>query len=475
MKSDKLHEECSIFGISLKEKTTAPHLVYNGLVSLQHRGQEGAGIASVVEGKMSAYRGMGLVGQVFTNEVLANLDPATTAIGHTRYSTTGGNSSCNVQPVLTEYLTGRIATAHNGNLVNALEIKKFLQQHGLQFNSTTDTEVASSLIAFYAIKEKDILKGAIKAANELVGAFSMLVETHDRSIIAMRDASGFRPICLGRNEDGIAVASESCALDSCGFEFIRDLLPGEVVVIKDGEIVSESIEITNKVEGGGICIFEYIYFARPDSTIDNLSVFKSRYRMGQRLAREYPVEADCVCGVPDSGLVAAMGYAEASGLPYVSAFVKNRYIGRSFIFPTQLEREMAVKMKLNPLKATIEGKRIVLIDDSIVRGTTSERIVKMLKSAGAKEIHMRISSPPFAHTCHYGTDIGDEKNLIINQKGMNVEKIAEKIGVDSLGYISLDGLKTSCEGCSLDFCTKCFTGNGDLKTQAKDELERTGL
>jgi amidophosphoribosyltransferase len=318
------------------------------------------------------------------------------------------------------------------------------------------------------MKTGDPIAGVIKAAQELVGAFSMVIIASDGKLIAVRDGSGFRPLCVGVNEYGVAFASESCALDGCGFEFVRDLLPGEVVVAEKGEITYEQVEITPKVEDSGLCIFEYVYFSRPDSTLDNLNVFHARYKMGQRLAQEYPVEADVVCGVPDSGLVAAMGYAEKSGLPYVSGFVKNRYIGRSFIFPTQIERESAVRLKLNPLKSEVQGKRVVLVDDSIVRGTTSARIVRMLKNAGAREVHVRVSSPPFRYTCHFGTDIGKESNLIANK--IDVDKIADEINADSLGYISIEGLKASCAGCALPFCVKCFEGNGDIKSHQKNEL-----
>jgi len=289
-------------------------------------------------------------------------------------------------------------------------------------------------------------------------------------LIAVRDPNGFRPLCIGKNGIGCAVASESCALETCGFEFVRDVQPGEVVMIEHGEITKQlSINDEQSKRDHGICIFEYVYFARPDSVIDGLSVYEARYNMGLALAREYPVEADAVCGVPDSGLDAACGYSAASGFPLVTGFVKNRYIGRSFIYPTQDKRDSAVRLKLNPLSANIKGKRIVLVDDSIVRGTTSEKIVKSLKNAGAKEVHMRVSSPPFRHTCHYGTDIDSEENLIANN--MSLDEICCKIGADSLGYISIDSLKNACKNCAVSFCTACFTGNTDADWAKKDVFE----
>jgi len=289
-------------------------------------------------------------------------------------------------------------------------------------------------------------------------------------LIAVRDPNGFRPLCIGKNGIGCAVASESCALETCGFEFVRDVQPGEVVMIEHGEITKQlSINSEQSKRDHGICIFEYVYFARPDSVIDGLSVYEARYNMGLALAREYPVEADAVCGVPDSGLDAACGYSAASGFPLVTGFVKNRYIGRSFIYPTQDKRDSAVRLKLNPLSANIKGKRIVLVDDSIVRGTTSEKIVKSLKNAGAKEVHMRVSSPPFRHTCHYGTDIDSEENLIANN--MSLDEICRKIGADSLGYISIDSLKNACKNCAVSFCTACFTGNTDADWAKKDVFE----
>jgi len=464
----KLHEECAVFGVSLTTDEAAG-ITYNGLLSLQHRGQEGAGIAVANNRSIVCKKDVGLVSEVFSGVELASLPKGKVAVGHTRYSTTGHNTKENVGPFVTEYLTGRIATAHNGNITNASEIRGELANLGLHFGATSDSEVVSSLIAYYIITEKNSLIGATMAACLLKGAFSIIIATSKNKLIAVRDPNGFRPLCIGKSAIGFAVASETCALDACGFEFVRDVLPGEVIMIENGQITHEGVKLQNSEEARGLCIFEYVYFARPDSVIDGLSVYDARYNMGAALAKEYPVKADVVCGVPDSGLDAAYGYSAGSGLPLVTGFVKNRYIGRSFIYPTQTQRDSAVRLKLNPLSASIRGKRIVLVDDSIVRGTTSEKIVKSMKNAGAKEVHMRISSPPFRHTCHYGTDIDNEENLIANK--MSLEEIGKKIGADSLGFISIDGLKNACSKCALPFCTACFTGNGEAERAKKNIFE----
>jgi len=480
MQIDKLNEECAVFGVSMTTEE-AVGITYNGLLSLQHRGQEGAGIAVANNRSIVCHKDEGLVSEVFSGGELERLPKGKAAVGHTRYSTTGHSSKENAGPFVTEYLTGRIATAHNGNITNAKEIRSELANLGLNFNATSDSEVVSSLIAYYITKEQSSLHGAARAAGLLRGAFSLVIVTSKNKLIAVRDSKGFRPLCIGKNDTGCAVASESCALETCGFEFVRDVQPGEVIMIENGEITEQRIISKQKTEnseqedrqrennGLGLCIFEYVYFARPDSVIDGLSVYAARYNMGIALAWEFPVDADAVCGVPDSGLDAAYGYSAASGIPLVSGFVKNRYIGRSFIYPTQSKRDNAVRLKLNPLAANIRGKKIVLVDDSIVRGTTSEKIIRSLKNAGAKEVHMRVSSPPFRHTCHYGTDIDNEENLIANN--MNLDEICRKIGADSLGYISIDALKDSCKKCALSFCTACFTGNTDEQFEKKNVFE----
>ena len=469
---------CAIFGVNLNtgEDTgaAAVGVTYNGLLALQHRGQEGAGIAVVNDNHIHYHKNVGLVAEVFTPEILQALPKGSVAVGHTRYSTTGGNRKENVGPFVTDYLTGRIATAHNGNITNAREIREYLRNCGLRFEATNDSEVISQLIGYCITKEGGTVRGTIKAAECLRGAFSLIIASGKNKLIAVRDPDGFRPLCIGKNESGYAIASESCALDSCGFAFVRDVLPGEVVVIENGEIVYNDVKLSTK-SNKGLCIFEYVYFARPDSIIDKLSVYEARINMGATLAEEFPVDADIVCGVPDSGLDAAKGYSLRSGIPFASGFVKNRYIGRSFIYPDQIQRDSAVRLKLNPLAASVKGKRIVLVDDSIVRGTTSEKIVRSLKNAGAVEVHMRISSPPFKFTCNYGTDIDEECNLIYNKMDRArqgspaaatgfgaephlVDAIRQKIGADSLGYISIEGLKKACAGSDMRFCTACFTG-----------------
>lgn len=471
----KLNEECAVFGVSLTTGEAAG-ITYNGLLSLQHRGQEGAGIAVVNDGKILCHKEVGLVSEVFSGNELEKLSGCGIAVGHTRYGTTGNNKKENVGPFVTEYLTGRIATAHNGNITNAAQIRQQLKSQGLNFDATSDSEVVSSLIAYCITKEENIIQGVVNGADFLQGAFSLLIATSENKLIALRDPSGYRPLCIGKNSMGYAAASESCALETCGFEFIRDVLPGEVIIFENGKLTCQGVRLkdsqnphSNK-ESGGLCIFEYVYFARPDSIIDGLSVYEARYNMGVILAGEYPVDADVVCGVPDSGLDAASGYSAQSGIPLVSGFVKNRYIGRSFIYPTQTERDSAVRLKLNPLTTNVRGKRVVLVDDSIVRGTTSEKIVRSLKNAGAKEVHMRVSSPAFRYTCHYGTDIDSEENLIANQ--MSIEEIRRNIGADSLGYITIEGLKKACIKCRLSFCTACFTGNGRDIREKKDIFER---
>lgn len=465
---DKLHEECGVFG-AVVNNHEASGLTYNALSALQHRGQEGAGIASLNGSAIFYHKDLGLVSEVFSKSVLSRLPESNMAIGHVRYSTTGANCVQNVQPVVTEYLRGRLATAHNGNIVNAGAIKERLQSYGCDFAATNDTEVISSLIAYEALHTDSIEQAVINAVRQLRGAFSLVILSSKNKLIAVRDGFGMRPLCLGRSDHGVAVASESCALDSSNFQFERDVKPGEMIVIDaDGSMKTSIVLEENRT---AFCLFEYIYFARSDSEIDHLSVYQAHFNMGRQLAREFPVEADMVCGVPDSGLDAAAGYAFESGIPLGSGFTKNRYIGRSFIFPTQTQRDNAVRLKLNPLKANIRGKRLVVVDDSIVRGTTSARTVKMLRDAGASEVHMRISAPPFTHTCHFGTDIDDESKLIANR--MSLEETAKFIGADSLGHISIEGIKQACSGCSLDLCTGCFDGNYPMEIghHKKSEFE----
>lgn len=456
---DKPHEECAVFGVSMRGSDEAAGITYNALLSMQHRGQEGSGIAVTVDNQIVVHKGTGLAGDVFGGGALEQLPKSSSALGHNRYSTAGGSLECNVQPFITEYLTGRLASAHNGNLTNSEELRERLLRLGIRFEATSDSEVISALVAYYTVTLGDIKEGIKKAVAELRGAFSIVILCGDGKVLAVRDADGFRPLCIGKGETGMAVASESCALDAIDYNFLRDVKPGELIAIKDGELIHSEIVLDRRTPDNGLCIFEYVYFARPDSIIDEKSVYEARFNMGRTLAREHPAEADVVCGVPDSGLEAAAGFAAESGLPLVTGFVKNRYLGRSFIYPTQAQRKSVVKLKLNPLRANLEGRRVILVDDSIVRGTTSEKIVASLREAGAKEVHLRISSPPFIHVCRYGTDIGSEDTLIANH--MTVDEICKKLGADSLGYISVDGLVQACGKLKEYFCKQCFVKRHD--------------
>lgn len=450
------HESCGVMGVSLRSGEAAGY-VYTGLYALQHRGQEGAGIAVARDGGIFCQKGRGLVGEVFTEDILSQLPRDPVAIGHVRYSTTGEDSDANIQPFVKDYLTGRIALAHNGNLTNAEELKARLIEHGLAFSATSDSEVLTATVALSILNCGDFFEGCIRAAERLRGSFSLVIMDGAGRMVALRDPHGMRPLCLGRAPEGIAVASESCALSSCGFPFLRDIVPGEAVLIEAGALKKTEIRLTPSDPTLGPCIFEYIYFARTDSVLDGHSVYEARYQMGRALAREAPVQADAVCGVPDSGLTAAEGYASESGLPLIQGFVKNRYVGRSFICPEAAMRERAVKLKLSPLVENVRGRRLILVDDSIVRGTTSRKIVELLRNAGAKEVHLRISAPPFVAPCHYGTDIDRKENLLACQ--MTLEEIRRATLADSLHFISLDALKTASGGGR--FCTRCFDPTAD--------------
>jgi len=469
--SDELNEECGVFGVCISSTPQQPGIylpfgneaagiTYNALLSLQHRGQEGAGIAALLGNKIVCHKGEGLVSEVFSNGSLAKLPQSNCAIGHTRYSAKGSSSADSISPFVTEFLTGRVAVSLGGCLTNANELRDTLTHSGLDFDTTSDGELVSALVAYCMMRVGNDLQAVVRAANELRGAFSMVVLCSDGKLIAVRDPYGYRPLCIGKNESGMVVASESCAVECCGFEFVRDVKPGEIVVIEDGKIVYEGVELKQDSErkiNGGLCILEYVYFARLDSIIDGLSVYSARFNMGRMLAKEHPVEADIVCGIPDASREIARGYSVESGVRLVPGFVLNRYVGRSFIYPTQAQRETAVRIKLNPLSVNVKNKRVILIDDSIFRGTTIKQAVAALRSAGAKEVHLRISSPPTRFTCNYGTDIGDVENLIANQ--MSIDEICKTVGADSLCYISLEGMKEACGRCSVPFCDNCFTGN----------------
>lgn len=447
---DKLKEACGVFGIySNHEDDTLSRMVYYGLYALQHRGQESAGIAVTSGNGIDYHKSLGLVSEVFNDGILDKLK-GRIAIGHVRYSTTGSNTLINAQPLVVKYKNGSLAVAHNGNLVNALEIRRELEKDGAIFQTTVDSEVIAFLIA--REPSGDIVKAARSCMEKIKGSYALIIMTED-SLIGIRDPKGIRPLCIGKYNGSFVLASESCALDTVGAEFVRDIRPGEIVIInKDGV---RSV-MTKNEPGSSLCIFEFVYFARPDSTIDGMNIHMARWEAGRQLALEQPADADMVIGVPDSGTVSAMGYAETSGIPFGIGLIKNRYIGRTFIQPSQESRVLGVKLKLNAMREVIKGKRLVMVDDSIVRGTTSGQIVKMLKDAGAKEVHVRVSSPPIRYSCYFGIDTSTQKELIgARQK---VEEIRKFIGADSLGYLSLEGLLKSTGLPAENFCTGCFCG-----------------
>ena len=449
-----IHEECGVFGVFARETTDVASLAYYALYALQHRGQESAGIAVNDDGVFTAYRDVGLVSEVFPKERLQALGTGSIAVGHVRYGTTGSDNKRNVQPILVNHFKGRMALAHNGNLTNSQELRQKLESSGSIFHTTTDSEVIAYIIVQERLKTSSIEAAVSAAMGHIEGAYSLVISSPTK-LIAVRDPHGFRPLCMGHLKDGSVVfASESCALDAIGAEFDRDILPGEIVVADKNGVRSDTSHC-GKAEKR-LCVFEFIYFARSDSVIDGSSVHIARQRAGAFLALEHPVQADIVIGVPDSGLDAAMGYARQSGIPYGMGFIKNKYIGRTFISPTQDLRENEVNIKLNPIRSVVEGKRVVLIDDSIVRGTTCRRTIDLLRKAGAKEIHMRVSAPPFVSECYYGTDIDDKNKLIANHH--TVEEIAEIIGVDSLGYLSIEDVVKLADNTQGGFCTACFGG-----------------
>ncbi len=430
-----LHEECGVFGIYRKDNADVGRIVYYGLTALQHRGEEAAGIAVNRDRIIRCHKDLGLVSDVFDDDSLNDLGTGNMAIGHVRYSTSGNSTKVNAQPMLVKHIKGQMALAHNGNLTNSLELREELERKGCIFHTTSDTEVISYIITGERLHAPSIEEAVTRAMYKIKGAYSLILMSPAK-LIAARDPLGFKPLCMGRTSDGsIVFASETAALSAVSAEFIRDLLPGEIVVIEKGNISSIKEHI-GRVSHSSMCLFEYIYFARPDSRIDGIYAHDFRENAGRSLAKEHAVDADVVIGVPDSGLEAARGYAKESKIPYEIGLIKNKYIGRSFIAPDQSVRENKVRMKLAPVRSVIEGKRVVLIDDSIVRGTTSQQIVKLVREAGAKEIHMRISSPPFLNPCYYGTDIDSKENLIACK--YSVEEICKYIGADSLGYLNVN-------------------------------------
>jgi amidophosphoribosyltransferase len=445
---DRFHDECGVFGIF--GHAEAAKLAHLGIYALQHRGQESAGIASSDGQDIHSIRDMGLVEEIFTAEVIARL-PGDSAIAHTRYSTAGDTTLTNAQPMVIDCNKGKLAVAHNGNLTNAQFWRRKLEHRGSIFQTTSDTEVIVHLIARSAARN---LPGALaEAMNQVEGAYSLLVQTRDE-IFAVRDPRGFRPLVLGRLDGAWVVASETCAFDLIEAEYVREIEPGEMLRISRSGL--ESVRFADP-KPHQFCIFEQVYFARPDSLVFGLPVNESRERMGRRLAQENPVEADMVVPVPDSGTPAAVGYASESGIPFRMALIRNHYVGRTFIQPAQAIRDFGVRLKLNPVRRMLEGQRVVLVDDSIVRGTTSRKIVRMVREAGAVEVHLRISSPPTISPCYYGIDTPTREELIASHNP--VEEIRRFIGADSLGYLSLESLRKAVGDTAGEFCSSCFTGH----------------
>ena len=454
MARDKMEEECGVFGIYSKEIKEVAQITYYGLYALQHRGQESAGISVSDYGEIVTYKGMRLTADVFTQETLNNL-VGNAAIGHVRYSTTGASKLENAQPLESRYKLGQIAVAHNGNLTNAKIIRELLEDAGSTFNTTIDSEV---IIKMIARKANGNVEEAIRSTvGAIKGAYALVILAGNK-LVGVRDPYGIRPLCLGINENGdYILASESCAIDAVGGALIRDVLPGEMVIIDENGVKSIKYSENNKKAP---CSFEHIYFARPDSVIDGLNVYESRVEAGRLLAKQMKVDADVVIGVPDSGIPAAIGFAEASGIPYAIGLIKNKYIGRTFIKPTQALREQAVMVKLNPLKVNLEGKRVVIIDDSLVRGTTSKILIEIIRKAGAKEVHFRSASPAVKHSCYFGIDTAHREELIAAR--LSVEEIRKEINADTLDYLSMENMLKSLKGC--DYCVGCFNGEYPVDT-----------
>lgn len=450
-----------VFGIIGNEKTNVASSVYYGLYALQHRGQESCGISVNDDGIFHTYKDTGLVNDVFTSQNLENLGYGTMAIGHVRYGTMGTKGRINAEPLVVNHTKGHLAIATNGRLVNGAVLKQELELKGMIFHTSSDAEIVSYIVIQERLKSASIEEAVSKAMDKLKGGYCMLLMS-PKKIIAVRDEQGFHPLCYGKRENGeYVIASESCALDSVGATFIRELEPGEILVFsKDG---INSIKTHCGKQKESLCVFEYVYTARPDSVISNCSVHEARRKAGAYLSTVKPVEADVVVGVPDSGLDAALGYAQASGIPYGIGLIKNKYIGRTFIAPGQDVREDKVRIKLNPISETIKGKRVVLVDDSIVRGTTCARIVKLLRNAGATEVHLRSSAPPFLNPCYYGTDVDSKENLIACVH--TIDEIAKIIGVDSLAYLKLEDVtKIGASGTCTGYCTACFDGKYPTET-----------
>jgi len=462
---DGLHEECGVFGIYDFDGQDVATTIYYGLFALQHRGQESCGIAvsetTGPKGSINSHKGMGLVNEVFTEDIIEHMH-GDIGVGHVRYSTAGASTRENAQPLVLNYVKGILALAHNGNLINANELRNELAQTGAIFQTTIDSEVIAYHIARERLKTNSVEAAVKNATQKIKGAYALVVMS-PRKLIGVRDPYGFKPLCIGKRDNAYILSSESCALDTIGATFVRDVLPGEIVTITKEGIHSDTSLCLNQCKEAR-CVFEYIYFARPDSKIDGISVYESRIEAGKYLAIDSPVDADLVVGVPESGNAAALGYSLESGIPYGTAFVKNSYVGRTFIKPKQSSRENSVRVKLNALREAVEGKRVIMIDDSIVRGTTSDQIVGMLKRAGAKEVHVRISSPPFLWPCYFGTDVPARNQLIAYNR--SVEEIREIIGADSLAYLQSKRLIEMVG--YLPICDGCFTGNYPIEPPKED-------
>ncbi len=449
IRDDKLHEECGVFGIYGKEGTGISRTTYYGLYALQHRGQESAGIAVAAEGKIKYHKQMGLVSEVFDDSILEDLE-GSISCGHVRYSTIGDSHVINSQPLVVKYRNGSLALAHNGSLVNADKLRGELEQEGVIFQTTVDSEVIANLVAR---KDRgDILEAVLDTMDCIRGAYALIIMTGDK-LIGVRDPNGIRPLSIGRKDDFYMLSSESCAFDTVGAKLIRDVEPGEIVVIDREGLRSFHCRGPRT---SSLCVFEFIYFGRPDSVMGGKNIYMTRRRAGANLYRECPADADIVISVPDSGTAAAIGYSEASGIPFMEGLVKNRYVGRTFIQPRQKQREIGVALKLNVLGDMVKGKRVVMVDDSIIRGTTSRNLVRMLKNAGAVEVHFRVSSPPVQHPCYFGIDTPTRENLV--GANLSIEEIRDRIEADSLGYLSLEGLLESV-GESNGYCHACFSGN----------------
>ncbi|HZX45706.1 MAG TPA: amidophosphoribosyltransferase [Clostridia bacterium] len=449
IRDDKLHEECGVFGIYGKEGTGISRTTYYGLYALQHRGQESAGIAVAAEGKIKYHKQMGLVSEVFDDSILEDLE-GSISCGHVRYSTIGDSHVINSQPLVVKYRNGSLALAHNGSLVNADKLRAELEQEGVIFQTTVDSEVIANLVAR---KDRgDILEAVLETMDCIRGAYALIIMTGDK-LIGVRDPNGIRPLSIGRKDDFYMLSSESCAFDTVGAKLIRDVEPGEIVVIDREGLRSFHCRGPRT---SSLCVFEFIYFGRPDSVMGGKNIYMTRRRAGANLYRECPADADIVISVPDSGTAAAIGYSEASGIPFMEGLVKNRYVGRTFIQPRQKQREIGVALKLNVLGDMVKGKRVVMVDDSIIRGTTSRNLVRMLKNAGAVEVHFRVSSPPVQHPCYFGIDTPTRENLV--GANLSIEEIRDRIEADSLGYLSLEGLLESV-GESNGYCHACFSGN----------------